>query len=52
MRIPYSLALARSELQRGILEAATAGRDSLADVDLGAVDAEVLRLLSPLEDTA
>jgi kynurenine 3-monooxygenase len=51
MRIPYSLALQRSEVQRGILEAATAGRASVDQVDLAAVDAEILRLLSPLEDT-
>ena len=50
MRIPYSHAQARSEVQRRILERATQGLDSLEDVDWGRVDAEVERQLSPLED--
>ena len=50
MRIPYSLALERSEVQRGILEAATQGVASVAEVDLEAVDREVLRSLPPLAD--
>jgi kynurenine 3-monooxygenase len=49
-RIPYSLALERSEIQRGILERATHGRSSVATVDFGALDVEVERLLPPLED--
>jgi kynurenine 3-monooxygenase len=52
MRIPYSLALERSDIQRGILVAATHGLDSLDGVDWSAVDAEVERLLEPLVDTA
>jgi kynurenine 3-monooxygenase len=48
MRIPYSVALHRSEVQRGILEAATRGLDSLDGVDWAAVDAEVLAKLEPL----
>ncbi|MCJ0824900.1 FAD-dependent monooxygenase [Luteimonas sp. 50] len=52
MRIPYSLALERSEVQRGILVAATRGLDSLDGVDWAAVDAEVERLLAPLVDAA
>ena len=48
MRMPYSLALERSEIQRGILVEATRGLDSLAGVDWNAVDAEVVRLLAPL----
>jgi 2-polyprenyl-6-methoxyphenol hydroxylase and related FAD-dependent oxidoreductases len=48
MRIPYSLALARSEVQRGILVEATRGLDSLDGVDWTAVDSEVERLLTPL----
>ena len=50
MRIPYSLALQRSEVQRGILESATRGLARLDQVDMEAVDREILRLLSPLED--
>src|SRR3546814_6393743 len=40
MRIPYSLALERSNIQRGILVEATRGLDSLGSVDWAAVDAE------------
>jgi len=50
MRIPYSVAHARSEVQRRLLETATQGLASLAEVDWAAVDAEVERLLSPLAD--
>ena len=50
MRVPYSLALQRSEVQRAILEEATRGRDSLDGVDLERLDAEIERRLSPLED--
>jgi kynurenine 3-monooxygenase len=52
MRIPYSLALERSDIQRGILVAATRGLDSLEGVDWAAVDAQVERLLVPLVDAA
>ena len=48
MRMPYSLALERSEFQRGILVEATRALDSLDGVDWNAVDAEVVRLLAPL----
>ena len=48
LRIPYSVALHRSELQRGILERATRGLDSLRQVDWAAVDADVLATLEPL----
>jgi len=51
MRIPYSLALSRSEIQRAILVRATAGLDRLDQVDLAAVDADVLARLPPLADT-
>src|SRR5690606_15101802 len=51
MRIPYSQALERSEVQRGILEAATRGRSSVDEVDLDALDADILRLLPPLTDS-
>ncbi|MGY0651114.1 FAD-dependent oxidoreductase [Luteimonas sp. A537] len=51
MRIPYSVALERSEVQRGILEAATRGLVRVDDVDLEATDREILRLLPLLEDT-
>ena len=48
MRIPYSVALHRSELQRDILVDATRGVDSLDGVDWDAVDAAVLAKLEPL----
>lgn len=48
MRIRYSLALQRSEIQRHILEDATRGLDSLDGVDWAAADAEVIAKLSPL----
>ncbi|ATD67420.1 MULTISPECIES: NAD(P)/FAD-dependent oxidoreductase [Luteimonas] len=50
MRIPYSLAMRRTDVQRGILERATAGHASLAALDWNAIDAEVLAQLTPLED--
>lgn len=50
MRIPYSLAMTRTDLQRGILERGTAGHASLSTLDWSAIDAEVLDLLTPLED--
>ena len=52
MRIPYSLALERSNVQRKILVAATQGLDSLDGVDWAAVDAEVEKRLAPLADAA
>ena len=48
MRIPYSLALHRSEVQRELLENATRGLDSLDAVDWAAVDAAVLARLEPI----
>ena len=48
MRIPYSQALHRSEVQRVILEDATRGLDSLDGVDWAAADAAVLAKLEPL----
>jgi len=45
MRIPYSIALHRSEVQRGILERATQGQSSLDGIDWAAVDADVLARL-------
>lgn len=51
MRIPYSLALERSEVQRVILEDATRGRSSLDDVDIAALDPVVEAALTPLEDS-
>jgi kynurenine 3-monooxygenase len=51
MRIPYSLALRRSELQRDILVAATRGIGSLDQVDWARADAAVLATLDPLEDS-
>ena len=51
MRIPYVLALARSEVQRGILERATRDHDSLDGIDWAAVDVDVQARLAPLVDT-
>ena len=50
MRIPYSLALARSEVQRGLLADATRGRESLEGIDFESLDAEVVRRLEPLAE--
>ena len=50
MRIPYALALQRSEVQRDILAAATRGLRTLEGVDWAAVDAQVLARLPPLQD--
>jgi kynurenine 3-monooxygenase len=50
MRVPYSVALARSEVQHGILVRATRGRDSLDHIDWTAVDADVTVHLSPLSE--
>ncbi|MEO6103717.1 MAG: NAD(P)/FAD-dependent oxidoreductase [Pseudoxanthomonas sp.] len=52
MLIPYSVALARSELQREILIAATRGKDSLDAIDWEATDAAVLARLDRLVDVA
>ncbi len=50
MRIPYATALHRSELQRGILQRATAGIDALDALDWAALDREVLAALEPLAE--
>ena len=52
MRIPYAVALERSDIQRGILVEATRGLRSLDDIDWTAVDARVLARLQPLQDAA
>lgn len=52
MLIPYAVALERSDIQRGILVAATRGLDSLEQVDWPVLDAEVERRLTPLVDAA
>ncbi|GAB2492339.1 NAD(P)/FAD-dependent oxidoreductase [Pseudoxanthomonas sangjuensis] len=52
MRIPYAVALRRSEVQRGILVEATRGHATLDDIDWNAVDAQVRARLEPLQDTA
>lgn len=51
MRIPYAVALERSEIQRDILIEATRGLRTLDEVDLVAADARVTALLEPLPDT-
>ena len=52
MRIPYSQALARSDVQRGILVRATSGLATLEKVDWAKLDAEVVALLEPLPTDA
>ena len=50
MRIPYALALHRSEVQRRLLEDATRGLATLDAVDWVSLDAAVLAALEPLQD--
>lgn len=50
MRIPYALALHRSEVQRRLLEDATRGLSALDAVDWARLDAAVLAALEPLQD--
>jgi kynurenine 3-monooxygenase len=50
LRIPYSLALRRTVIQRHILEDATLGLNSLDDLDWNAADSAVLAQLTPLVD--
>ncbi len=50
MRIPYSLAWQRSNLQREIMVTATRGHASLDGIDWSALDAAVLEKLSVLQD--
>ena len=50
MRIPYSMARHRSELQRDLLVRHTQGRTTLEGLDWNAVDADVVATLTPLED--
>jgi len=52
MRIPYSLALQRSEIQRQLMIDATAGLSTLDAVDWPRIDAEVERLLPRLSEVA
>jgi len=47
-RVPYATALQRGAAQRDILQRATAGRQRVEDVDLQAVDREVIAKLDPL----
>ena len=46
-RVPYATAFARGRVQRAILVEATRGRESLAQVDLAAIDAAVRARLAP-----
>jgi len=52
MRVPYSTALDRSEIQEGILVRATRGKESLDQLDWASVDADVAAHLTPLADAA
>jgi kynurenine 3-monooxygenase len=47
-RVPYAVALERGRVQRALLEEATRGRASLAEVDLARADARVRESLTPL----
>jgi len=49
LRTPYAVALARTELQRRMLEDATAGHDSLAHIDWAALERLVHEQLPVLE---
>jgi len=50
MRIPYSVAWARGEIQRGILMDCCEGKSRIGDVDLGKADALVKARLLLAED--
>ncbi len=52
MRIPYAVALERSDIQRELLVEATRGLHVLDDIDWAAVDASVRTRLQPLQDAA
>jgi kynurenine 3-monooxygenase len=52
MRVPYAVALARGEIQRGILLECCAGLQRIEQVDLARADALVLARLEPLADFA
>ena len=49
LRVPYAVAFARGEVQRGILLECCAGRHALDEVDLAQADALVRERLDPLE---
>lgn len=51
-RLPYATAFERGRIQRALLVEATAGRDSLDDLDWAAVDRTVHARLSPLATEA
>ena len=50
MRIPYSIAMHRSEVQRELLVDATRGLASLDEVDWQALDAAVLARLDQIQE--
>ncbi|MFT3762204.1 MAG: NAD(P)/FAD-dependent oxidoreductase [Pseudoxanthomonas sp.] len=50
MRIPYAVALERSEIQREILAEATRGHATLAGIDWAALDRIVVERLAPLQE--
>lgn len=52
MRIPYAVALERSEVQRRLLVQATAGRRDLSTIDWPMLDRRVQEALPVLEDAA
>jgi kynurenine 3-monooxygenase len=52
MLVPYAVAQARTQVQREILEQATAGKDSMSDIDWEALDAQVRTRLDILVDAA
>ena len=52
LRIPYALAWARGEIQRGILLESCEGKTALNQIDLAKADTLVKARLEPLEDAA
>jgi len=51
LRVPYAVALARSEIQHGILLRATRGKHTLDQIDWPAVDGDVVARLARLPTT-
>ena len=49
LRVPYAVAFARGEVQRGILLECCSGKRALAEVDLERADALVRERLQPLD---
>ncbi|MFC4727621.1 FAD-dependent oxidoreductase [Coralloluteibacterium thermophilus] len=52
MRVPYAVAYARGQVQAALLAEATAGKATLAEVDIDAAERAVLERLAPLDEVA